>query len=170
LLIWEILQEFDKRYQKNYQTIFAAAFHIDPLYLESNGQGQYLPVADGKNGFILEHAVQALKDITPQEEHAQLEQDLVHWRYHGVPEATARGLQAKELDPKTGKTVIIGVSTRRKLWEVDLAGKLPILSKAARRLMSLHATSCGPERNWSEWRFVYRPTRLVRLVCVTLIS
>ena len=40
-----------------------------------------------------------------------------------------------------------------------LNGTLPALSKAALRLMAPHATSCGPELNWSQWRAVYRPNR-----------
>ena len=155
----EILQEFDKRYKKNYQPVMAAAFHVDPLHLEDNGQGRFLPVADGNKGFLLDDVIKALKEITPVEDHAQLEQDLVMWRYHGVAETTARGLQARSFDPKTNKSVIVATATRRKLWEVDLVSKLPALARVARRLMSMHATSCGPERNWSEWRAVYRPNR-----------
>jgi hypothetical protein len=156
-----ILGVFDKRYEKNYQPAFAAAYHVDPLHLEDNGRGQFLPTADGHKGFKLSDAVDALKGIVPEEDHAQLEQDLVTWRYHGVPAATARALQARVFDPETGKSVVTPVVTRKRLWEVDFSSKLPALAKAASHLLSLHATSCGPERNWSEWRAVYRPNRLV---------
>ena len=35
----------------------------------------------------------------------------------------------------------------------------PTLSPTARRLLSLHATSCAPERNWSHWGKLYRKDR-----------
>jgi len=35
----------------------------------------------------------------------------------------------------------------------------PTLSPVARRLLSLHATSAAPERNWSHWGRMYRKDR-----------
>ena len=37
--------------------------------------------------------------------------------------------------------------------------KYPILSALALRLLSMHATSCMSERNWSVWRFTCRDNR-----------
>ena len=37
--------------------------------------------------------------------------------------------------------------------------KYPLLTNVALRLLSLHATSCSSERNWSLWRFVCRDNR-----------
>ncbi len=35
----------------------------------------------------------------------------------------------------------------------------PAISPVARQLLSLHATSCAPERNWSLWGKLYRKDR-----------
>ncbi|DBA98323.1 TPA: hypothetical protein ACH3X1_001241 [Trebouxia sp. C0004] len=49
----------------------------------------------------------------------------------------------------------------RALWASNgILGKaFPKLAFAARRLLSLHATSCAPERNWSHWGNLYRKNR-----------
>ena len=50
-------------------------------------------------------------------------------------------------------------SIRRSVWSSSMTKKFPILSKIADRLLSMHATSCGSERNWSVWRFTCRDNR-----------
>ena len=49
---------------------------------------------------------------------------------------------------------MVDISDRRALWD-HLADGFPYVTKAARRLLSLHATSCAAERNWSAWGRIY---------------
>ena len=44
---------------------------------------------------------------------------------------------------------------RRVLWESHLAG-YTVLSQAAIRLMSLHATACGPCRDGARWALLHK--------------
>ena len=50
--------------------------------------------------------------------------------------------------------------------------KYPLLCAIALRLLSMHATSCGSERNWSVWRFTCRDNRrrlaLQKVCCLPL--
>lgn len=54
-----------------------------------------------------------------------------------------------------------GTQIRRAMWSGNgaLAKAYPTLSFVARRMLSLHATSCAPERNWSHWGRMYRKDR-----------
>ncbi|DBA79979.1 TPA: hypothetical protein ACH3X1_008182 [Trebouxia sp. C0004] len=54
-----------------------------------------------------------------------------------------------------------GIQVKRAMWGLTcVMGKAyPTLSPVARRLLSLHATSCAPERNWSQWGKMYRKDR-----------
>lgn len=45
---------------------------------------------------------------------------------------------------------------KRKGWWVRIASKeFPVMAEAAKRLLSAHATTGAPERNWSQWSRVY---------------
>ena len=50
------------------------------------------------------------------------------------------------------------LSTRRMIWlgSEELGKKYPDIARSAVRLLSLHATSCAPERNWSVWGRLFR--------------
>ena len=54
-----------------------------------------------------------------------------------------------------------GSSVRRAVWSPKgrLGKDYPVLSNPMRRLLSLHATSAAPERNWSQWGNMYRKNR-----------
>ncbi|DBA98860.1 TPA: hypothetical protein ACH3X1_014619 [Trebouxia sp. C0004] len=54
-----------------------------------------------------------------------------------------------------------GIVVRRAIWSCKSSmGKVyPTLSPVARCLLSLHATSAAPERNWSYWGRLYRKDR-----------
>jgi hypothetical protein len=96
--------------------------------------------------------------LTPESLHQQLAVDIVHWKFDGLDAGAAKALQVRSENGE-GQTTVLATSYRARVWETMLNGKLPVLSKAALRLMALHATSCGPERNWSQWRAVCRPNR-----------
>ena len=64
-------------------------------------------------------------------------------------------LTKRRPDPKDPKIIrVVAVSDRRALWN-NLAVKFPYVTKAARRLLSLHTTSCASERNWSAWGRIF---------------
>ncbi|KAL0038431.1 hypothetical protein WJX77_006246 [Trebouxia sp. C0004] len=53
------------------------------------------------------------------------------------------------------------IKTKRVLWGADSTlGKMyPTIASVARQLLSMHATSCAPERNWSHWGNIYNKKR-----------
>lgn len=60
-----------------------------------------------------------------------------------------------------GKEVLVkpSIKDRRLVWTSSMRQAYPLLTDIAARLLSLHATSCASERNWSLWRFVSRDNR-----------
>jgi len=44
-------------------------------------------------------------------------------------------------------------------WLCKAAKQFPLLSVAANKLLSAHATSAAAERNWSAWGHIYTPLR-----------
>ena len=82
--------------------------------------------------------------------------------------------------PVIGKTQLCTLFPRHKLTPEDLFSKIipqsiemrrgwwsnkgplsgfPLIAEAALRLLSMHATSCAPERNWSQWGLLYSKMR-----------
>lgn len=57
------------------------------------------------------------------------------------------------------KEVLKPITVRREVWQSTMKQGYPILAGIAVRLLSLHATSCSAERNWSRWRFTMRDNR-----------
>jgi hypothetical protein len=56
-----------------------------------------------------------------------------------------------------GKIIIKVTDTAKRLnfWNTKAAVKFPNVSKAAMRLLSMHASTAAAERNWSAWGRVY---------------
>jgi hypothetical protein len=54
-----------------------------------------------------------------------------------------------------GKVVIAAVDKRQNVWSNFLSGQVPALSKVALWLMSMHASACSSERNWSRWGLLF---------------
>ena len=48
---------------------------------------------------------------------------------------------------------------RRNFWRRIGSEKFPLLAAASARLLSLHASSCSAERNWSAWGRTFVPLR-----------
>jgi hypothetical protein len=73
---------------------------------------------------------------------------------------------------KKGQPIRKAAETRRGVWTSSMEKKYPLLSAIALRLLSMHATSCGSERNWSVWRFTCRDNRrrlaLQKVCCLPL--
>lgn len=67
-------------------------------------------------------------------------------------------MQSKGKNRK-GQPIRKAAETRRAVWTSSMEKKYPLLCAIALRLLSMHATSCGSERNWSVWRFTCRDTR-----------
>jgi hypothetical protein len=63
------------------------------------------------------------------------------------------------------KVTVTATPIRRMVWsEMARAGNYTFLPRFANHLLSLHATSYGPERNWSVWRAAYGDNRSRLLV------
>ena len=45
------------------------------------------------------------------------------------------------------------------MWSNSMVSTYPLLTDVALRLLSMHATSCSAERNWSGWRYLCRDNR-----------
>lgn len=81
------------------------------------------------------------------------------------------GLQDKDLGAELvqtlpsdvpGRTLFVdSIKVRRAVWgsQATMGKEYPAISPVARQLLSLHATSCAPERNWSLWGKLYRKDR-----------
>ncbi len=54
---------------------------------------------------------------------------------------------------------ILGAEAKVMWWQTYGRDLYPQLTQAAVRLLSMHATSCASERNWSLWGSVYTKTR-----------
>jgi hypothetical protein len=55
---------------------------------------------------------------------------------------------------------VVPAGERRFFWEEHMSREgFPFLAEVASRALSMHATSCAPERNWSLWGNVYTKAR-----------
>ena len=112
-------------------------------------------------------ALQVIKNLsvtTPAEEVA-LEGEWGRYRIQALSEdVTGEGimlnLTQKTTNPETKKVLVAPVKDRRTWWANFMAQSgFPIMAKAARRLLAMHATACAAERNWSAWGQVYTKGR-----------
>jgi hypothetical protein len=58
-----------------------------------------------------------------------------------------------------GSVRIEPMHKRRAVWVNFLKEKCPNLALVAERLMSMHATACSSERNWSKWGLRFAKNR-----------
>ena len=65
-------------------------------------------------------------------------------------------MQRVEVD---GCMQLSSAELRRNYWRRIAAPKFPLLAAATARLLSLHASSCSAERNWSAWGRTFVPLR-----------
>ena len=65
-------------------------------------------------------------------------------------------MQRVEVD---GCMQLSSAELRRNFWRRIAAPKFPLLAAASARLLSLHASSCSAERNWSAWGGTFVPQR-----------
>ena len=79
--------------------------------------------------------------------------ELVNWRMNGMSAELAKATQEPAEDQK-GRRTVQSTQRRRGLWDGIWDRCRSIRCWQAWR--SLHATSCGPECNWSQFNAVYR--------------
>jgi hypothetical protein len=60
---------------------------------------------------------------------------------------------------ENGKVVIAAVDKRQNVWSNFLSGQVPALSEVALWLMSMHASACSSERNWTRWGLLFAKSR-----------
>ena len=58
-----------------------------------------------------------------------------------------------------GTIKMADISKRRAWWSKNACDRFPLLSAAAVRLLSAHATTAAAERNWSSWGKVFVSSR-----------
>ena len=59
-----------------------------------------------------------------------------------------------------GKLVAQPIAMQRPFWtHFGAKHSFPLIAEAARRLLSMHVTSCSSERNWSLWGRVFTAAR-----------
>jgi hypothetical protein len=147
----QVLQLFERRFQKHYSDSMAAAYVVDPTHWGvSTVAGvtmlQLPELTDGERAGVIK-VVQRLSggsEEAVQAEYAGM--DVADWP-SGVL-ATAKVLLAG--NPPMGR--------RRGLW-IRAANVYPLFAAAAMRLLSCHASSCAAERNWSAWGRTYDSLR-----------
>ena len=65
-------------------------------------------------------------------------------------------MQRVEVD---GYMQLSSAEVRRNFWRRIGSDKFPLIAAASARLLSLHASSCSAERNWSAWVRSFVPLR-----------
>ncbi|KAJ3679865.1 hypothetical protein LUZ60_016143 [Juncus effusus] len=132
----------DKRLKKSYHPALSAAFILDPLYLEKDASGKYLPPFKYLTP-DQEKDVDRLitRMVSPEEAHIAL-MEMMKWRAEGLDPLYAQAVQVRQPDPQTGKLRVANPQSRRLVWETSLS-ELRSLGKVAVRLIFLHASVCG---------------------------
>jgi hypothetical protein len=154
-------QVVKQRFNKNYHPVWTLAYLLDPLNFVPSGD-TFLPNlgASFLNLDKLQGADKLLKRLAPAGKAADLLLEWMELKEDGCGEAVADYVKAvQRVQVSTGVVKLVPTEKRRLVWTSQLAKKYPLLAKVADRVLSLHATSCAPERNWSKWRWVYRENR-----------
>ncbi|DBA92818.1 TPA: hypothetical protein ACH3X1_003003 [Trebouxia sp. C0004] len=175
-----------KRFNKCYHPAMSAAYLCDPAYYTYDADSQaYLANAKQVAEFeahlhidVWKDAKQVMTRIAGRPLSGKVTIEMTMLQVNGLQELdTGSELVKKTPSDTLGRSVFEhGIVVRRAIWSCKSSmGKVyPTLSPVARRLLSLHATSAAPERNWSHWGRLYRKdrsslalTRVEKLVAVS---
>ncbi|KAK9861151.1 hypothetical protein WJX84_001863 [Apatococcus fuscideae] len=151
------LEVVEKRFQANYHKAWAASYVLDPLYLlPASSNDRWVPPSEKMTAEQQADAETIIKRLAPTDAlRAQALVEFTRFRFEGVDPEYARAVQLRQRNPRTNQEEVPNSQVRRVLWESHLAG-YTVLSQAAIRLMSLHATACGPRRDGTRWALLHK--------------
>jgi hypothetical protein len=179
------LRVFLRRFAVHYQKEWTAAFALDPANAKlEDGTWTFplalrdLPEPTAPNGAPLEfnfgpkngqrvmqptHILSCVVDLVGADNKAAITAELNKLKLRGLSIASELGSMLEHVAGRTtvdGKVMKAPLLDRLAWWRTHAAKEgLPLLAKAAVKLLSCHSTSCASERNWSLWGNIYVKTR-----------
>jgi hypothetical protein len=142
------------RFEKHYDTCWAAAHLVDPMFAQQGAQGWYL--AKGREDVLttrkLGDALACLKQLAGDGNAAAVQAEFARLKLAPLPADMAADLPAltERRQVEGGGEVVASAVMRRGFWDVH-SKHFPHIAGAAIKLLSFHVTSCASERNWSVW-------------------
>jgi hypothetical protein len=142
-----------KRFDTHYNSSWAAAYLVDPMFAREGAQGWYLfKDRDLLSASKLDGALTCLQQLAGPGNAAAVQQEFTRLKLSPLPAAMAKDLPAlvKRTEGEGGVVKVASAELRRGWWDVHSA-QFPHIAAAALKLLSFHVTSCATERNWSVW-------------------
>jgi hypothetical protein len=152
---------FQRRHLIHADDAHYASFLLDPINFSKNGVNAWMPPFDQMDQAEVDRVHACLKALAAPDGDAAVEQ-LNSLEAVGVNAAMARTLPklTERVEDESGKVQLAPVAARVNFWASSTAvAAYPKLAAAAQRLLTMHATSCASERNWSMWGRVYTKLR-----------
>jgi hypothetical protein len=146
----------DRRFKKSYHPAWSASYILDPLYLEKDASGKYLPPFKYLTPDQEKDVDRLITRMVSREEAHIALMELMKWRAEGLNPLYAQAVQVRQTDPFTGKLRVANPQSRRLVWETCLS-ELRSLGKVAVRLIFLHATAHRFQCNSSMARWLAAP-------------
>jgi len=155
----DLLAVLTERYRKSFHAAIPAAFLLDPAHAIDIGSSNIIPPWGSLHDEDRAAVKNLLRRMAPRGKQNAVVEELVQFIGAGYADKDfARAAMSKGTNEK-GQPIQKAVDLRRAVWRSCMEKKYPILSALALRLLSMHATSCMSERNWSVWRFTCRDNR-----------
>ena len=152
---------FFGRFCKHYDPSWAAAMLLDPVNASQDSDEDWtlcFESLDEKRG-ELKDAIMCISDLTGFSiQDVTVEINDLRLALPTAFSAQLPGMTVRRMTDE-GRTFVCSTTKRRKLWTKMAATSHPACAQAADKLLSMHATSCAPERNWSLWGSVYMKGR-----------
>lgn len=146
------------RFNKMYMPSWAAAYVLDPINFYAEGDGQpvlhMVGLSESQRNDVRTELVRLSGASMAQIRAELLNFDMSVW----VEEMLERARFLMQREMQGGKSVYQSSPKRQRFWDL-IKGEYPFLAAGAARLLSIHATTCAAERNWSVWGQVYISTR-----------
>ncbi|KAJ4800688.1 F5O11.10 isoform 2 [Rhynchospora pubera] len=143
----------ERRFKKSYHPAWSASYILDPLNLEKDASGKYLPPFKYLTPEQEKDVDRLITRMVSREEAHIALMELMKWRAEGLNPLYAQAVQVRETDPLTGKSRVTNPQSRRIVWETCLS-ELRSLGKVAARLIFLHVTARGFRCNTSMTRLL----------------
>lgn len=149
-----------ERLEKNYHPVWCLSYLMDPLLWKPCGD-TFKP--DTSATFLTTARLAGADKLLKRLAGGKAADTLLEWmefKDERCGEAAADYVKAvqKVKVGEGGVKAVVPIERRKQVWQ-QLQKQFPLLVKVAKRVLSLHATSCALERNWSRWRWVYRENR-----------
>jgi hypothetical protein len=145
-----------------YEPCVLLAFLLDPLNFRMNILEQWVLPVDALSDDEMQHAQNCVKSMSGQEALDELlglmltkfpESEFARVSYQKVAARTVEEHKGVEV------TRVVCAMVHKNVWGNVIGRQCPALAKVAVRLLSMHATACACERDWSKWGNLYHKYR-----------